>query len=131
MNYRSYLFSNQLFDESIRMYGEDIEFSLRSSQLGRLLVSRQLTYEHLGATAGKENARKTVQYSAAIRYWLASKYPKKISRVAVLWSVIGITLGNIMNITILRNVRYNSNCLLGHLAFISMIIFKKDLKQAF
>ena len=131
MNYRSYLFSKLLFNDSIRMYGEDIEFSLRSIQVGGLLVARQLTYKHLGATAGKENDRKAVQYSAAIRYWLAGEYPKAISKVAVLFSVIGITLANVFNILILRNVRYNLNCLLGHLAFFNMIIIGRDLKQNF
>jgi GT2 family glycosyltransferase len=131
MSYRSRVFSNISFDASIRMYGEDIEFSLRAIRIGKLLVSRKLTYNHLGATLGKDDVQKVVQYSAAIRYWLARKYPREISKAAVIWSIIGITIVNILNITVMRNVKYNLNCILGHLAFLNMIILKKDLKQNF
>ena len=131
MNYRKYVFSTIIFDETIRMYGEDIEFSLKAIRMGKLLVSRQLTYDHLGATADKDNVRQAIQFSAAIRYWLANEYPEDVSRVAVLWSITGITIGNILKITILRNVKFNLNCLLGHFAFLRMIILKNDLKQNF
>jgi GT2 family glycosyltransferase len=129
MNFRAKILKKISFRDEIRMYGEDLEFSLRLKKHGRILVVREAKYIHLKSTSGKDDMRTITKYSDLTQFLFAIEHPKYIYKICVFWSVLGMTGLNLKNILLGKNVNQNQKELRGHFDFYLSIINRKRLIQ--
>ena len=129
MNICPKVLKREKFDETIRMYGEDLEFSLRLNRQGKLYCSHNLNYRHYAASEGREDVIKVTAFTDGILWKLAGQYPQQIQRKAIIWSVLGLVLLDLLKLSTLRGHRARVQRILGHLIFISRITLGKNPAQ--
>ena len=122
MNLRAKVFENIAFRAEIRMYGEDLDFSLRLAKYGQTLVVRDAKYIHLNSTVGKDNIRIITKYSDLIQFLFAIEHPKRVSKICVFWSVFGMSCLNIKNVLLNINRSNNQEEIKGHFDFLYSLI---------
>jgi GT2 family glycosyltransferase len=123
MNLNPRVLEQEKFDESIRMYGEDLEISLRLKKYGIFKCSANLLYRHNNAIEGRENSIQVTSLTDGIRWRLARTYPSSIKRPAVLWSITGEIFFNLIKVMIFDKAKLRIQIIFGHLIFIFRIIF--------
>jgi GT2 family glycosyltransferase len=129
MNINPVILVHEKFDESIRMYGEDLEFSLRLNSYGYLKCSADLTYRHMSATAERENISKVTAYTDGILWKLARIYPLHIKRWAILWSIIGLIVSNLIYFFTFNKPNIRMQRIRGHTFFLFRVLFGRKYIQ--
>jgi len=129
MNYRFKLFQNIQFRNEIKMYGEDLDFSLRIPTNERIFVIGNAKYNHLESNKGKDNLRVIMKYTDLSQFMFALEHPKRIKKIPVIWSIIGMMISNMKNAIINRDRNLNIEALRGHILFFQAIIKNQKLLQ--
>jgi GT2 family glycosyltransferase len=88
MAFREEIFKSELFNENIRMYGEDVDFLLRASKHGQLATSSKLGVLHEPEPTGREDTKVSEAFNHGFRLSLARAYPDKFSKALVLLSTL-------------------------------------------
>jgi GT2 family glycosyltransferase len=122
MNINPKFLEIEKFEESIRMYGEDLEFSLRLRKYGPLYCSANLRYSHRNAPEGREDVYKVTAFTDGIRWTLAKSNPETIERIAVIWAIFGLLLLDLIKLFTFRNIRPRFQRMLGHTLFINRLL---------
>jgi GT2 family glycosyltransferase len=83
------------FDDSVRMYGEDVEMQLRVSNHGNLAMSRTFWVRHFPSSINRDQVRTINAYSDGFRWSLALQHPKLVSKSAVVFTTLVLYVGEI------------------------------------
>ena len=116
------------FDESVRMYGEDVEMQLRISKLGKIALSQDLWVSHIPSPLNRDQIRSISAYSDGFRWRLAQDYPERVSFAKVFLSTFALLVGELakglitLNLDSLRSAQ-------GHIDFFIRAISKKETQQ--
>lgn len=125
--YRSFVLRTLRFEESVRMYGEDVEMHLRASKFGLIVVSPLVRVLHHGVTAGKDAIASVARFSDGFRWYLALTYPNRFNKFAVILSTVVLIFGHaLMGILGFKNQFQHVK---GHLLFFITIIRKAEARQ--
>lgn len=84
----------KVFPEHLRMYGEDLEMSLRLKEFGGLAISSLLPVRHANVQVGKKTPNLVAYYSGAAQYGLSKRYPAVVDSKFVFFSMIRLALAN-------------------------------------
>lgn len=93
--YRSRLFEELSFDESLTGYGlsEDVDFSMRASKYGALMVDPCALLDHRRSPNERLDVRAFERVSARNRHWLMRRHrPGTRSSLAYWWSMLGLSI---------------------------------------
>ena len=129
MNINPEILVYEKFDETIRMYGEDLEFSMRLSSYGTLSCSADLIYRHMTAMEEREDVSTVTAFTDGILWKLAGTYPSHIKRWAIVWSIFGLTISNLSFILMLKKPSVRFQRIQGHSLFLLRIAFGKKYIQ--
>lgn len=85
------------FDEARRGvgWGEDVDFSLKASSRGPLLLSAQARIEHRMSQLGRDTYERMIEEYDVNRILLGLDFPDRVRRVAIAWSMIGRALAQV------------------------------------
>jgi GT2 family glycosyltransferase len=119
------------FDESIRMYCEDMEMSIRLQEAGPILCCPDLRYQHIYAIQARQNNFKVTTFTAGIRWELSNRHPEIIKKKAILWSILGQVLIDFLQIIFLKRPKERLQRLLGNTDFILKIIFGRVVTESY
>jgi GT2 family glycosyltransferase len=119
------------FDESIRMYCEDVEMSLRLQKYGPILCCPELRYQHAHAIEARQNNFKITTFTAGMRWELSNRHPGIINKQSILWSIIGQCVIDILQLIFLKKPKEKGQRLLGNADFILKIIFRKEVTERY
>jgi GT2 family glycosyltransferase len=117
------------FDESLRMYYEDVEMSLRLRNMGGLIALKGMRYRHLVANSGRDSIIDQVSYSLGICWDLSRKSQNSISKIGISWSILGSFCFSVISILFLRNTRKSKLRIIGILIFLKRLILKREIVQ--
>lgn len=92
MVFRRELFDLELFDATIRMFGEDVEFQSRARLHGDLLMSSELYVFHSSEPSGRVNDYKTALYSDGARWNLAVKKKYRVNKTSAIGATIMLAI---------------------------------------
>jgi GT2 family glycosyltransferase len=127
-SFRTRIFEFALFDDALRMYGEDIEFYLRIAPFGEIICSNQLPVKHLNDPTNRDSIRKVHLYHNGIRWLLAARYPKNISRPSVLLGAVALACGEFVLFLIKRN-KFHFLASVGNWQFLGRVITGRSTLQ--
>jgi GT2 family glycosyltransferase len=131
MNIPLRLLKQVRFDESIRMYGEDLEMCLRLREFGPFMCSPNLIYTHKYANQGRQNIFKVTTYTLGIRWRLAKEYPKMITKSGIIWSLFGACVIDFFLLLCFNNPRERLQRLFGAFIFLLKLVFRKTLTEPY
>ena len=114
------------FDENIRMYGEDIEMSIRLREFGPIYCSSRLRYQHRNAMESRQSAFRVTTYTFGIRWKMSQLYPTIIKKKAIIWSLLGSGVLDFGLLISGKNTKDRISRLLGMAHFLKNIIARKD-----
>lgn len=102
MSFRTTTARSVGFDEELTGYalGEDLEFCLRLSSHGTLLVNTQAFVNHVRSETNRLDYRRFRAADVTHRARFVKGYPDRFSKTAYAWSIFGITL-----LTLIRAVQ--------------------------
>lgn len=129
MNIARRIFNDLKFDSKLRMYGEDLKFSLGIKQLGFMYVSPTAKIEHLEATAGKDSYDKIILHTLAVRWLLSDEFPNSISKKWIAISVLGDLLLCFLNVIRIKNTYNQLQRVKANIKFLLGVLLRKDLIQ--
>jgi GT2 family glycosyltransferase len=115
------------FNESMRIYYEDTEMSIRLNQHGLLQICHAMTYEHSQARIGHESGRDITAFSDGARWALSKNSNNKIKKRWILWSLFGSSLKALVDLAHFRKNDCKKEILIGHLIFMTSLILRKNL----
>jgi GT2 family glycosyltransferase len=129
MNIKRSVLETIKFDEKLRMYGEDLKFSLILKLHGPLFVNTDMKYQHLEASQGKESFEDVISYTDGVRWHLAREFPEFIKKRYVMWSIIGSIIGS--TFLKVRSDEHTKNKLIvmGHIKFLVRLFGRKSYVQ--
>ena len=107
------------FDGKRRMFGEDVEFSLRLGKVGKLGVMGLAEVEHREAQSNKITSTQAAYQSDLFRWNLVELFPERVKR----WRVILATMVLAAGATLRKGGRSEA---LGHLAFLVDVAVRPD-----
>ncbi len=131
MNIPLSILINTKFDESIRMYCEDVEMSIRLKNAGPILCCPDLRYNHIYAIQARQNNFKVTTFTAGIRWELSNRHPKIIKKKAILWSILGQALIDIWQTIFLKRPKESMQRLVGNTNFILKVIFGRVVTERY
>ena len=116
------------FDGSIRMYGEDLEFQMRLSALGKIGCSSDLRVVHNSSPLNRDSWREVSAFSDGFRWRLHKQFPDKVqgSRV-IISSALLFLFGLILSIVEKSGPNFYSA--LGHRDFLCRLVRKEPVEQ--
>ena len=117
------------FDEKLRMYGEDLKFSLILKLHGPLFVNPDMKYQHLEASQGKESFEDVISYTDGVRWHLAREFPEFIKKRYVMWSIIGSIIGSTFLKVRSHEHTNNKSIVVGHIEFLVRLFGRKSYVQ--
>ena len=127
-NIRMFVFTHQIFDGKIRMYGEDIEFYSRIAPLGRILCSDQLPVKHLSAPQGRDEARDVQCFTDGFRWSMAIKGQGGVTKLAVIYSTVLLVFAEVfLTLTRFDGSHFGKVC--GHIDFFRNVILNNEHQQ--
>jgi GT2 family glycosyltransferase len=125
---RAEVFQHHIFDSSLRMYGEDIDFYLRISSLGKIICSKNLPIIHLNDPTNRDSIRKLNLYHNGMRWHLATKYPQSVNRRRVVAAAFILAFGELGR-SILRGNKNNFLASIGNFEFILKLLTNQQVVQ--
>lgn len=131
MNIPLSILVNTKFDESIRMYCEDVEMSLRLQKFGPILCCPELRYQHANAIEARQNNFKVTTFTAGMRWELSNRHPGIINKRSILWSILGQCFIDILQLILLKKPKEKGQRLLGNTDFILKIIFGRGTTERY
>lgn len=123
MTLRASVFETFRFDGCRRMYGEDVEASIRLSKYGKIGVGCLLRVEHRSAQEGKPNSATSSYFQDIFRYELIALCPERVRKFRVLLASLILALGKIRAN---REARQSS---IGHTKFLFNYLLGRELEQ--
>lgn len=127
-NVRFEIFESELFNGSIRMYGEDVEFYSRISKYGKILCSSQLGVKHLAALEEKDNLRSVEGYTDGFRWTMALNNRSGVKKYAVLLSTAYLIIAELF-LWSFSFQKTHKQRLLGHIDFIYRLARNAQVQQ--
>jgi len=103
LNVAAWALRKVVFNEKIRMYGEDVEFLLRLAQVGPIYASSSLGVHHNAESSGRDRLGEAESYNAGFRWWLAETYPSRFSKPRVVFSSLALMTGYALKGIMLRD----------------------------
>ena len=94
-----------VFPVALRMYGEDLEMSLRLKEFGQLAISHLLPVRHSQAQSGKHASDKIAYFTGAALYGLSQRHPADVDTKFVLLSMIRLAFVNLVGAGVLFDTR--------------------------
>lgn len=119
LNVRADVARNIRFDGKRRMFGEDVEFSLRLGKIGKLGVLGLAEVEHREAQSNKITSTQAAYQSDLFRWNLVELFPERVKR----WRVILATMVLAAGATLRKGGKSEA---LGHLAFLVDVAVRPD-----
>lgn len=86
----------RVFPEHLRMYGEDLEMSLRLKEFGGLAISSLLPVSHANVQLGKKTSDLVAYYSGAAQFGLSKRHPAVVDSKFVFLSMIRLAIANLV-----------------------------------
>lgn len=91
---RSTLFDDQgLYGYAL---GEDLEFSLRVSELGSLFVAPNVVMTHKASATNRLDRRRFARMDTVNRHYFVAQFPERFSRLAYWRSILGLLLKGVL-----------------------------------
>ena len=90
-----------VFPVALRMYGEDLELSLRLKEFGELAISPLLPVRHSQAQSGKHASDSVAYFTGAALYGLSRRHPAYVDTKFVVLSLIRLVLINLVGAFVL------------------------------
>ena len=115
------VFDSFRFDGTRRMFGEDVEASIRLAKKGKIAVYSHLDYRHRKVDSGKVSSREASYFSDAFRLELTYLLPMKVKRSRVILASLSLMLWDF--------IRGKQDSSLGHLDFIRDVSTNKKIKR--
>ncbi len=131
MNIPLRLLKQLRFNESIRMYGEDLEMCLRLREFGPLVCSPILLYTHKYAAQERQNIFKVTTYTLGIRWELSKSYPNTIKKGAIIWSLFGTCIIDFTLLLCFRSPRERLLRLLGSGNFLLKLLLRAGVTEPY
>ena len=122
-----HVLKSEKFNESIKIFFEDTEMSIRLNKYGPLQICHKMIYEHNEAQIGHESKRNITAFSDGARWVLSKNRDNQIQEFAVLWSIFGSSLKALAEIVVIRKNQYKKEVFIGHLIFITRLILKRNV----
>jgi len=130
MVFNPWIFQYERFNETLRLYYEDVEMSLRVERYGELFALRDMRYSHLFEDKGRESISKQIEFTLGTKWKMARENSNgKITKIGILWSIFGMSVATILKIMLLKEVIFNLRVLIGHIKFLSKIFLRRELLQ--
>lgn len=126
MNVNPIYLELEKFNPKIRIYCEDLEFSLRLIKYGPLSVNEKMVYTHHVSPINRENTFTITKYTLGMNYWMARNNYYPIRKWAVIWSSIGVIIMDIL-VSTCQMRKYDRTK--GALSFWFNLISKKQIIQ--
>lgn len=128
VSFRRYLFETYRFDDQISFYGEDLEFQLRISHLGKIAISNRLRVIHRQSPLSRDSIRDHWSYSDGFRWSMVHRFPCRVKRLAVIWSTLCLML-----LEAVRFIRKGTSGgpaeLLGHCDFFCRLLSFRQVEK--
>lgn len=116
-----------MFNNEIRIYGEDLDFQLRLGLEKRWLVSPNFFVSHLMSKTNRSSARLEAKYTDAFRYRIVIEYPQYFSRQLYYLSlVLGIVIATVRLLSFRPE---SASRLVGHLEFAISLARGNPIKE--
>lgn len=96
LNMRASILEKFLFNERIRMYGEDVDFCMRVNGVEKIYISSDLGVRHIQESSGREGIAAAEAFNAGFRYQLAIDYPDRVQKGWVLFSSFVLSIGYLL-----------------------------------
>lgn len=128
MSFRRHLFNSHRFDERIAFYGEDLEFQLRIGHLGKIAISSQLHVVHNQSLLSRDSLRDHWSYSDGFRWSLTDKFPNRVRKSAVLWSVLALMVLESARFIVGLPCRV-PDAFLGHSDFLRRLVMRSEVEK--
>ena len=126
MNIKPKYLEFEKFNKKIRIYCEDLEYSLRLLRYGQLKVNSKMIYSHKVSQINRENTYLVTKYTLGMNYWMGKNNYSPIKRPAVLWSSVGIIIIDVLTSAIkLKNFERAK----GSLSFLVNLVLKRQIIQ--
>ena len=128
VSFRRPVFESHRFSERIAFYGEDLEFQLRISHLGKLAVSNRLRVTHKQSPLSRDTIRDHWSFSDGFRWSMAEQFPNRIKKSAVIWSTLSLMFFEIVRF-ICSGAQSPPAELLGHCDFLRRLISQVEVEK--
>lgn len=115
------------FNESMPIYYEDTEMSIRLNQHGPLQICHAMNYEHSEALIGHESRKDVTAFSDGVRWVVSKNSNNKIKKHWILWSVLGSSLKALIDLVLFTKNESKKEILFGHLTFIFRLTLRQNL----
>lgn len=116
-----------MFNDDIRIYGEDLDFQIRLGLEKRWLVSPNFFVFHSVSKTNRSTARLEAKYTDAFRYRIVLEYPQYFSMQLYYLSLIrDIVLGTLRLVSFSTS---HASRLIGHIEFAMSLARGKPLKE--
>jgi GT2 family glycosyltransferase len=115
------------FNESMPIYYEDTEMSIRLNRHGSLQICHAMTYEHSQAHIGHASRKDVTAFSDGVRWVVSKNSNNKIKKHWILWSVFGSSLKALFDLAHFTKNESKKEILFGHLTFIIRLVLRQNL----
>lgn len=116
------------FDDTVRMYGEDVEMQLRASKRGKLAMSKNFWVRHFPSSLNRDQLRAINAFSDGFRWKLALTHPERVSRTAVVLTTLALYAGELAR-AIIRLDKSALSGAQGHLDFLKRLVTGVETQQ--
>ena len=127
-NVRSSAFEFLRFRGQARIHGEDVEMQLRLSQLGEILVAKELGVIHHRSDVYRDSLRNAVAFDDGFRFWLGGQRPEIVKKRWVIVTSILLASRSLLLIFSKDGITHRL-ILKGHLDFFWRLISRKQIEQ--
>lgn len=125
---RAWVFEYLNFDATLRMYGEDLDFYLRVSDLGDIVSSVHLPVKHLNDPSNRDTWREISLYHNGVRWLLARRYPKRIVPIRVLQAAVVLAIGEAARFVLTRDLKH-AEASAGNIEFLCRLLRELPVVQ--
>lgn len=123
MALRASVFKTFRFDGRRRMYGEDVEASIRLSRYGQIGVGCPLRVQHRSAQEGKPESATASYFQDIFRFELVSLLPDRVRKSRVILASLILAVGE------MSYGRAGRQSSIGHIKFLIDHLLGRELEQ--
>jgi GT2 family glycosyltransferase len=117
------------FNSELRMYYEDVDFSIKLRKLGPIFCLREMSYSHLSVSTGRKSPEQIIAFTYGMKWQLSNVSQSRITKRAIIWSMIGMSLNSLAMLLVNTKREDAKSRLLGQLIFLSRLLKNKDVVE--